>query len=92
VTELLQNHNISLNANAKAVGAVNDTKTDEKKPGEQRKFVVQKETTSLFLQKNEFRTITGLYTILQDVMFNCNNLLWVDLSYNYLEKIEDEIV
>jgi Leucine-rich repeat (LRR) protein len=44
------------------------------------------------LQKNQFRTITGLYKVLDDVMFNAGNLLWLDLSYNYLERIEDEIV
>lgn len=25
-------------------------------------------------------------------MWNSNKLMWIDLSYNYLEKIEDEIV
>jgi Leucine-rich repeat (LRR) protein len=44
------------------------------------------------LQKNEFRTIVGLGNILKDVMWNSPNLLWIDLSYNYLESIESEIV
>lgn len=60
--------------------------------GEARKHLVIKQTTSLFLQKNEFRTIAGLSTILKDVMWNSNRLQWIDLSYNYLERIEDVIV
>lgn len=46
----------------------------------------------MFLQKNEFRTVVGLSTILKDVMWNSPRLQWIDLSYNYLERIEDEIV
>ena len=34
----------------------------------------------------------GLQNVLKDVMWNSENLLWIDLSYNYLEKIETEIV
>jgi len=95
ITELLQHHNISLSSTAKA-GGVAEKQVDEqqqtKAPGETRKVVIQRTTTSLFLQKNQFRTITGLYKVLDDVMFNAGNLLWLDLSYNYLEKVEDEIV
>ena len=54
--------------------------------------MVTKQTTALFLQQNQFRTLTGLSVILKDVMWNSNRLLWIDLSYNYLEKVEDEIV
>jgi Leucine-rich repeat (LRR) protein len=35
--------------------------------------------------------VTGLRSILDYVMFNPENLEWLDLSYNYLEKIEKEI-
>ncbi len=34
----------------------------------------------------------GLSNILKDVMWNSNKLMWIDLSYNYLEQIEEEIV
>jgi len=30
--------------------------------------------------------------VLKDVMWNSERLQWIDLSYNYLEKIEDELV
>ena len=93
ITELLQNHNISLSTTAKAGGvAEKQVEDNSQKPGEQRKVVVQRQTTTLFLQKNQFRTVTGLYTILQDVMFHPDRILWLDLSYNYLERIEEEIV
>ena len=41
------------------------------------------------MNKNEFRTLAGLDSVLNDVMWNHRNLLWIDLSYNYLETIED---
>jgi len=34
----------------------------------------------------------GLSTVLKDVMWGSERLQWIDLSYNYLEKIEDELV
>jgi Leucine-rich repeat (LRR) protein len=73
-------------------GGMNEQKQEDAKVGEQKKFLVNKTTTSLFLQQNQFRTVIGLSTILKDVMWNANRLLWIDLSYNYLEKIEDELV
>lgn len=75
-----------------AAGGISEQKQEDAKPGETKKFVVNKTTTSLFLQKNEFRTIVGLSSILKDVMWNSSRLQWIDLSYNYLERIEDEIV
>lgn len=93
ITQILQQYNISLAAGAKgAAGGLAEQKQESEKQGEQKKYLVQKQTTALFLQQNQFRTIQGLSVILKDVMWNSNRLLWVDLSYNYLEKIEDEIV
>ena len=94
ITTILQQYNISLAANSKG-GAGNNAEQkqeDQAAKGEQKKFVVNKQTTALFLQQNQFRTIVGLHTVLKDVMWNSERLLWLDLSYNYLEKIEDEIV
>ena len=48
--------------------------------------------TSLFLNNNEIRSIGGLRNILDFVMYNPSKLEWLDLSYNYLEKIEDEVL
>ena len=68
---------------------VEETKTETKK-----KIVVKKTTTALFLQNNEIRTVVGLPQVLTEVMI-CDpyaNLLWLDLSYNYLEAIEDDLL
>ena len=48
--------------------------------------------TSLFLNNNELRVITGMRGILEHVMYAPDRLEWLDLSYNYLEKIEDELL
>ena len=45
-------------------------------------MVVRRETTTLFLQSNELQSITGLYKVLEEVMWNHANLQWIDLSYN----------
>lgn len=68
---------------------VEETKTETKK-----KIVVKKTTTALFLQNNEIRTVVGLPQVLTEVMI-CDpyaNLLWLDLSYNYLEAIEEDLL
>jgi len=46
---------------------------------------------SLFLNNNELRSINNLSSILQSVMYAPHKLQWLDLSYNYLTKINDEI-
>jgi hypothetical protein len=89
----LQQHNVPLNAGSKgAAGNASEQKHEDQKVGEAKKFVVKKETTTLYLQKNEFRTIANLSKILKDVMWNHEKLQWIDLSYNYLERIEDVLV
>lgn len=93
ITTILQQYNISLAAGAKgSAGGITEQKQEDAKVGEQKKFVVNQKTTALFLQQNQFRTLLGLSSVLKDVMWNSDNLLWIDLSYNYLERIEDEIV
>lgn len=49
------------------------------------------ECTSLFLNNNELRHINNLSGILESVMYAPHKLQWLDLSYNYLVKINDEI-
>jgi Leucine-rich repeat (LRR) protein len=48
--------------------------------------------TSIFLNNNEIRTVTGLRGILDSVMWEPSKLEWLDLSYNFLERIEPEIL
>ena len=66
---------------------VEETKTETKK-----KIVIKKQTTTLFLQNNHFRTIANLPKVLIDVMYNSQNLIWLALSYNYLETIEADLL
>ena len=54
-------------------------------------MVVPKKTLTLFLQNNELRTLTGMAEVLEAVMWNSKNLLWLDLSYNFLQTIDVEL-
>jgi Leucine-rich repeat (LRR) protein len=65
-----------------------DTKIEAK-----RKKQVNVVCTSIFLNNNELRTIVNLRSTLDYVMiYNPVNLEWLDLSYNYLETIEPELL
>lgn len=64
-----------------------DTKVEAK-----RKKLVAVQCTSIFLNNNEIRTIVGLRSILDSVMWEPSRLEWLDLSYNFLEKIEFELL
>ena len=55
-------------------------------------MVVRKKTLTLFLQNNELRTLKDMANVLEVVMWNSSNLLWLDLSYNFLTQIEDELL
>lgn len=48
----------------------------------------------LLLNNNELREITGLYEILTGVLLHGDpsKLIWINLSFNYLTKIDDEIL
>jgi Leucine-rich repeat (LRR) protein len=52
-----------------AVGDNSDVKAKS-----QKKLIIRRETTSLFLQNNELSSIVGLYNVLTDVMWNHSNL------------------
>lgn len=47
--------------------------------------------TALFLNNNEIRSIKGLRDILNFVVWQPDQIQWLDLSYNYLATIEREI-
>ena len=55
-------------------------------------MVVKKKTLTLFLQNNELRTLKDMANVLEVVMWNSRNLLWLDLSYNFLTTIEEELL
>lgn len=89
INNLLANNNISLQANKnQLLGRKNeDTKVEAK-----RKKIVNVFCTSIFLNNNEVRTIFGLRSVLDSVMWEPSKLEWLDLSYNYLERIEMEVL
>ena len=48
---------------------------------------------SLLLNNNEVRDIKGLYSVLREyVLFEPDRLQWLNLSYNYLVKIDADIL
>lgn len=86
VQKVLSTYNISLNqakTNFNAGRKNEEVKTKKK---------IEKECKTLFLTKNKLLNIAGLYDILGVVMWNHDQLKWIDLSYNKLVKIEPEIL
>ena len=75
------------NKNAFASRKSEDTKVEAKK-----KIVVQEETRTLFLQNNRIPSLCDLASILEDVMWNSNKLLWMDLSNNHLKEIDEGVL
>ena len=67
-------------------------KTEDQKVEAKRKKKVQVVCTSIFLNNNELRTTRGLRSILDSVIWNPDRLEWLDLSYNFLERVEPEIL
>ena len=48
---------------------------------------------ALLLNNNELRDIKGLFdTLYESVLYAPDRLEWINLSYNYLIKIDDEIL
>ena len=66
-------------------------RADETKVEAKKKLVVPKKTHTLFLQNNELRSLVGLEATLEAVMWDSKNLMWLDLSYNFLTTIDDEL-
>ena len=57
-----------------------------------RKKEVKVVCTALFLNNNEIRTLKYLPDTLKYVMYRPENLEWLDLSYNYLQTIDRELL
>ena len=91
VNNLLANHYVSLVTTKNLLGG---RKIDDGKEEEQRKKKIEYSVTSLLLNSNEIRDITGLANTLLWVLpkSNPNQLQWLNLSYNYLTKIDPEIL
>lgn len=67
-------------------------KGEESKKEGVRKKVVRKACRTLLLNNNEIRTINKLLPTLEVVMNFPAKLKWLDLSFNYLTKIEADIL
>jgi Leucine-rich repeat (LRR) protein len=91
----LTTFNISLQAGKNAGGSVGGRKNDDGHGGKlesSKKKKVHLVQTALFLNNNEIRTIKGLRDILNFVVWQPDQIQWIDLSYNYLSNIEREIL
>lgn len=68
-------------------------KPEDGKEETQRKKEVVYHVNSLLLNNNEVRDIKGLYSVLREyVLFEPDRLQWLNLSYNYLVKIDSDIL
>ena len=47
---------------------------------------------SLMLGYNKIRELSGLNGVLEGIMGNCHNLQWIDISHNYLVKLDYDFV
>jgi Leucine-rich repeat (LRR) protein len=68
------------------------TQGEETKKEGARKKSVKKVWRTLMLNNNEIRSINSLLPTLEVVMNFPSKLKWLDLSFNYLTKIESEIL
>lgn len=103
VNSVLQTNNISLinntdrggprigNMDMIPLGASGKAGEETKNEGT-RKKVVKKVCRTLLLNNNEIRTIDRLLPTLEMVMNFPSKLKWLDLSFNYLTKIEEDIL
>ena len=65
--------------------------TDENQAANIKKAKVVYKTTSIMLSYNEITDIKGLDDILCRIVPDHKSLKWVDLSFNYLEVIQEEL-
>ena len=89
--QILLNNNISF---ASKQGPMGGRKVEEAKTETKKKIIIKKTTNSVFLQNNELRNVVNLPMVLKEVMV-CDpftNLKWLDLSYNILETIEEDLL
>jgi len=90
VMNILAQHSISLTATKN--GLLGSRKPEDGKEEAQRKKEIDYNVNSVLLNNNEIRELKGLYETLKDfVLFDIGKLQWLNLSYNYLIKIDDDI-
>ena len=91
INNILSNFSVSLTASK--VGVMGARKQEDGKEEYQRRKEITYYVNALLLNKNELRSISGLYDVLsKHVLYEPDRLQWLNLSYNYLVKIEREIL
>lgn len=91
ISNLLANHNVSLQTTKNLMGG---RKVDDGKETEQRKKGIKLHVNALMLNNNELRDLNKLHSTLTFVLPHSDpsRLQWLNLSYNYLTKIDHEIL
>ena len=90
VMNILAQHSISLTATKN--GLMGSRKLEDGKEETQRKKEIDYVVNSLLLNNNEIRDLKGIYDTLKDyVLYAIDKLQWLNLSYNYLIKIDEDI-
>ena len=91
INTMLSNHYISLQQQKNVHGG---RKIEDGKVEEKRKKQIEYHVDSLLLNNNKIRSIVGLYDTMKLVLTHSipEKLLWINLSFNYLTKIEMEIL
>uniref|UniRef100_A0A7S3FUK3 Leucine-rich repeat-containing protein 51 n=1 Tax=Strombidium rassoulzadegani TaxID=1082188 RepID=A0A7S3FUK3_9SPIT len=91
IVNILATHSVSLQATK--VGMIGSRKQDDGKEESQRKKEINYSVNSLFLNNNEIRDLSGLFTTLSTfVLYEPDKLQWLNLSYNYLIKVDHDIL
>jgi hypothetical protein len=87
---ILAQHSISLTATKN--GLMGSRKPEDGKEETQRKKEMEYHVNAVLLNNNEIRDLRGIYDTLKDwVLFDIEKLQWLNLSYNYLVKIDEDI-
>ena len=67
-------------------------KPEDGKEEAQKKKEIVYHVNSVLLNNNEIREIGGLFNVLKEsVLYDIEKLQWLNLSYNYLVKIDADI-
>lgn len=90
VMNILAQHSISLTATKN--GLMGSRKPEDGKEEAQRKKEMDYVVNSVLLNNNEIRDLRGIYDTLKDwVLHDVSKLQWLNLSYNYLVKIDEDV-
>lgn len=91
VSTILANYSVSLNA-AKN-GVMGGRKQDEGGEEASRKKEIALHVNAILLNNNYLRDLKDFHvTLTRDVLEEPDRLQWINLSYNYLEKIDKELL